>query len=325
MSWGAAIGAGSSLLGGLFGSSSAKSAAKIQAAAADRASQAQLTAAREANALQEGMYRQQIGMQAPAFQGGQKALSALMSGLGLGNLQAYQNPNPQGGVPLGRTNAQGQTVDGNGNVVGPSGLSLGDLNIGASQEDLDASGNQYANTFGEQFTGQDIYLDPSYDFRLSEGERLLRARQGAAGNRFSGQAMKDITNYGQEAASQEYANANDRFLKNKALLWDRLSGIAGIGQSAGNTAANAGTNAANQMGANTIGAAKGSSDYLTSGAAATAAGKVGATNALVGGVNQGLNNYYTMSYLRGNQGNQPTGQGYGSLYDVPANGYRGDQ
>ena len=55
----AGIVAGGSLLGGLFGASGAKKAAK-----------AQLQAAREANALQEKMFNQQVALQEPFRQAG---------------------------------------------------------------------------------------------------------------------------------------------------------------------------------------------------------------------------------------------------------------
>ena len=69
----ASIVAGSSLLGGIFGASGAKKAAK-----------AQLQAAREANALQEKMFNQQVALQEPFRQAGLTTQSELMRQFGLG-------------------------------------------------------------------------------------------------------------------------------------------------------------------------------------------------------------------------------------------------
>lgn len=309
MSWGAVAGAAVGLVGGALSSRSAKSAANTQAAAARDAASAQLQAGRESNELQAAALRQDLLTQAPQYYSGNLALSALMGGMGLGpsvnrGLDANGRPIQQATGNNGNTftNANGQTVDAGGNVITDNTYGIGDIYYGPSNEELAGAANQFDNTFNETFTGQDLYLDPSYQFRVNEGEKLLRARQAASGNRFSGQAMKDIVNYGQEAGSQEYSAANDRFLKNKALLYDRLSNLAGIGSAAGNAGTAATTTAAGNMGNTLTGATTAANNFLTSGAAATAAGQVGSTNALVGGVNNGLNNWYTMSYLRGNQG-----------------------
>lgn len=237
------------------------------------------------------------------------------SGTTLTNLGGYQvptigvanmprNEGDAGDTPT-YTDADGNLVDAEGNLITAARdntYGIGNIYYGPDQNALDSAANQYGNMFTEQFTGQDIYSDPSYQFRLSEGEKLLRARQAASGNRFSGQAMKDITNYGQEAASQEYGNAYNRFMQTKSVLYDRLANLAGIGTGAGNAMNAATSNAATNIGNTTVLTANNAAGYLTSGAAAQAAGQVGSTNALVGGINTGLNNWYTMRYLQGKSG-----------------------
>ncbi len=311
MSWANVAGAAVGVIGGAMSSRSASRAGERQAQAAEQAANQQLQASREANELQASIYRQQLATGAPGLQGGQLALSALMSGMGLGAARAPQGAGAsfaQGAAaPAGTfTNAQGQAVDANGNVVQDATYGLGNLNYGATQQELTAAASPFQGAFTEQFTPSDLTLDPSYKWRLEQGQANLNARRAAGGNRWGSQAMKDIADYGQGAASQEYAAANERFLKNKSLLFDRLSGIAGIGSAAGNAASAAGTNAAQAIGANTIGGASAAGNYLTSGAAARAAGTVGSTQAIVGGVNQGLNNYYTMRYLNGGAGGGST-------------------
>jgi hypothetical protein len=61
------------------------------------------------------------------------------------------------------------------------------------------------------YTGQDMYADPSYDWRFQQGQKALeRTTAKAPQGFFSGQTLADITNYGQNAASQEYQAAFDR-------------------------------------------------------------------------------------------------------------------
>lgn len=111
------------------------------------------------------------------------------------------------------------------------------------------------------------YMDPSYQFRLGEGMKALDRQAAARGGLISGGALKAAQRYGQDYASQEFGNA-----------YNRLAGLAGIGQTAtsnmGNAAGNFGVNA----GQNYMGAAN-----------ARASGYVGAANALTGGLNQYLN------------------------------------
>lgn len=62
------------------------------------------------------------------------------------------------------------------------------------------------------YTGEDLYNDPSYQFRLSQGQKALD-RQGAASGRFlSGSQLQAASNYNQGAASQEFQNAYSRAL-----------------------------------------------------------------------------------------------------------------
>lgn len=342
MPWiGAAIGA----VGGLLSANAAKKAGNTQADAGRAAADAQQQATRETNQLQADMYRQGMVNQSPWLQGGQTALAALMSGTGLGGVRASQSPGAFGQnasqVPIGNqggvqgtnvfgnqpvaagsfVNAEGVAVDAQGNPI-QTGVNygIGNVNYGATQEELDqGAASVRPGQFTETFKGEDIYLDPSYKFRLEEGQRAMRAAQAAGGNRFSGQSMKDIVNYGQGAASQEFGAANARFLQNQGLLFDRLSGLAGIGQNAANTATSAGQAAANAIGQNTQAGMQQMNDYRTSGANAQAHANVGATNALVGGAQRGMSDYIRMSYLNPST-NSSWAKSNTGLYNINPNG-----
>ena len=111
------------------------------------------------------------------------------------------------------------------------------------------------------------YMDPSYQFRLGEGLKALDRQAAARGGLISGGALKAAQRYGQDFASQEFGNA-----------YNRLAGLAGVGQ----TATGATSNAAGAFGAN-------AGNLMTSAGAARASGYVGGANALTGGLNQYLN------------------------------------
>jgi hypothetical protein len=125
--------------------------------------------------------------------------------------------------------------------------------------------------------------DPGYAFRLKEGQKALEQSAAARGGLISGNALKAASRYGQEMGSQEYSNAFNRYQQERAARLQPLQSLAGVGQT---TAANLG--AAGAANANAMG------NYLTSGAAASAAGRVGEANAFGQGVS---------TYLNYNQGN----------------------
>ena len=136
-----------------------------------------------------------------------------------------------------------------------------------------------------KFTNQDMYADPGYGFRFSEGQRALDQSAAARGGLISGNALKAATRYGQDMGSQEYQNAYNRAftgygadVARENQLYNRQAALAGIGQTA--------TNLTNQYGAAN---AANVGNLMTSGAAASAAGNVGATNALTSGLGTYLN------------------------------------
>jgi hypothetical protein len=61
-----------------------------------------------------------------------------------------------------------------------------------------------------QFGGVNLNEDPSYQFRLNEGLKGVSASAAGKGALKSGATLKALQNYGQQAASQEYANAYGR-------------------------------------------------------------------------------------------------------------------
>ena len=121
--------------------------------------------------------------------------------------------------------------------------------------------------FNQTYTGQDIYSDPSYQFRLQQGQNAIQSSAAAQGGLLSGATLKALQNYGQESASQEYSNAYNRFNADQTNRYNRLSNLVGIGQNAAAQVGNAGAQTAQAVANNTM-----------QGANALAAGQVASAN-----------------------------------------------
>lgn len=129
-------------------------------------------------------------------------------------------------------------------------------------------------TPGNQFTA--MQADPGYQFRLDEGTKAIDRSAAARGKLFSPGTQNAVQRYGQNFASNEFGN-----------VANRLSNLAGLGQTATNTTAALGANAANQQGQNLIGAGN-----------ARASGYVGSANAFSGGISNFLRNMQEEELLR---------------------------
>lgn len=109
--------------------------------------------------------------------------------------------------------------------------------------------------FKRDFTAADFQKDPGYDFRMAEGQKALERSAAARGGLQSGGTLRGLARYGQDYASNEYNNAYTRFNADRDRRFNRLSSIAGLGQTANAQNAASGQNYANNYGANTMGAA----------------------------------------------------------------------
>lgn len=109
--------------------------------------------------------------------------------------------------------------------------------------------------FQRDFTSRDFDVDPGYNFRMAEGQKAIERSAAARGGLNSGANMKALAKYGQGLASDEYNNAYNRFNSDRDRRFNRLSSVAGVGQTANNQLAQAGQNFANQAGSNMMGAA----------------------------------------------------------------------
>lgn len=102
---------------------------------------------------------------------------------------------------------------------------------------------------------------PGYEFRLEEGINALDKSAAARGRLNSGAQGRALVRYGEGLAASEYAD-----------YWNRLAGLAGVGQQAATNLGEFGTTAARNAGIFTAGAGT-----------ARASGYTGAANVLTGG------------------------------------------
>jgi hypothetical protein len=84
-----------------------------------------------------------------------------------------------------------------------------------------------------------LFESPGYQFRRSEGTRGIERTAAARGGAFSGNALKALAEFNSNLASDEFGK-----------YVNQLAGIAGVGQSATNTTAAFGADAASEAGRN---------------------------------------------------------------------------
>lgn len=158
---------------------------------------------------------------------------------------------------------------------------------------------------------------PGYEFQLQQGEGALQNSAAAKGSLYSGNTEEALNDYAQKFAQGDYTNvynqAFQQYLQNYGQYNDqlnRLSALAGLGQSTATGMAQQGQNAANTT-ANidlTSGAQIGQ-DYSNA-ATATASGYTALGNAL-GGTGTNIMNLLMMQQLL-NGGNSSTFDPYAS-------------
>lgn len=145
------------------------------------------------------------------------------------------------------------------------------------------------NDFNRPFTLADFQQDPGYEFRRTEGQRGVEASASARGGLLSGGTLKALDRYNQDYASGEYGKAFDRYQTDLTGRFNRLSSLAGTGQTATNQTVNAGTDLTNQLqaGANNI------SNNIAAAGNARSSGYVAAGNA-VGNAAGNIGQYYAL-------------------------------
>lgn len=299
--------------------------------AANKAAGAQTSAAKDSNATQLAMYNQTRADQTPWRNAGNQSLSELMYEMGLSDpnaapaaeqldtsrenfdANAYLQAHPDIAHALNTTRA----YDDRGDMADRAWAWYNDRGLGTQFTPLHAPAAAGSTThpggYGsltKQFSLADFNADPGYQFRMDQGLKGVQSSAAARGGLLNGGTLKALTQYGQDFASNEYGNAYNRFNNDQSTRFNRLSTIAGIGQTANNTIAGAGSNYANNVSQNQL-----------------AVGNANAANAIATGnaINNGINNissYYTMKSLFGNNGQN---QNYGNLNNNSSGNYYVDR
>jgi hypothetical protein len=164
------------------------------------------------------------------------------------------------------------------------------------------AGIQAGGEFSKPYDASTILKDdPGYQFRMDEGLKALERTASATGSLGSGGTLRRIERYGQEYASNEYGAAANRYQTNRNTRFGELTTVAGIGQNGVNASGNAGNAAAQNMAQISTNATNAQNELMTSGAAAQAAGQIGAANAWSGalsGIGQSMASAYSL-YTQG--------------------------
>jgi hypothetical protein len=160
------------------------------------------------------------------------------------------------------------------------------------------AGTAAGGQFARDFTLADFQRDPGYQFRMGQGTQALERSAAARGGALSGGSLKALSRYGQDYASNEYSNAYNRWNADRDRRFNRLSSLAGIGQTATTQTAAMGQQTASSV-----------ADNITSAGNARASGYVGQANAVNGGIGS-MQNMYFMNKLLNNGGGSSSGSGF---------------
>ena len=122
------------------------------------------------------------------------------------------------------------------------------------------------------FSNEQFFKDPSFQFRMDEGNKAIEASASARGNVLSGSQQKALLQYSQNLASTEYGNAFNRAKSTYTTNLNKDQSLSGIGQQTANQVGQAGSNMANSVGSTTMQGTAQSNAFLQQGANAKAQG-----------------------------------------------------
>lgn len=182
------------------------------------------------------------------------------------------------------------------------------LGLGTNTPGSQAKGVGYGSLTAP-FNPANLQNTPGYQFQMSQGLQALLDSATATGGVGGGNTLKAITQYGQGLAGTTFQQQFADYTAQQQQQFGELQTLAGSGQ---NAAAQLG--ALGNQSASTIG------NDITSGAAAKAAGTVGAAKAFSSGVGSAGSNFLLAQLLggagggfnAGNGGQSATG-GYGPI------------
>jgi hypothetical protein len=353
----AGVGAAASIGGAAIGAHAAGKAADVQANSANYAAGLQKQAADESLAFQKQQYATNQANFAPWLSAGKGALTNLQYLLGIPNAPQstqgqLQSPGsfqygggtvmPPDNTQMRRNTYQGgsrmamegldgppqgtRSFDGNGSYQPATSATVAPQGPDPQLNTNLGNFGQLLQPWTEQFKAPDAITeqnDPGFKERLKLGQDTIEKSAAARGGLFAGGTAKDLTNYAQDYASNEYGNVyargwNDYTSRyntaqnNNTNLFNRLAALSGVGQTTANELGMMGQNSANGISNTLMQSASQIGQQANNAGAARASGYVGTANAVNGGingVNSALQNFLLLQQLNGGGG----GGGFGSV------------
>jgi hypothetical protein len=266
---------------GLMGQDSARHAANVQEDAQKRAAD-----------IQQQQYNQTRADNLPRIQLGQGAANRLSQAYGFNtgpSREEIRNRLLAQYTKAGTPNQLGASsrlspMDGRFGMTGmaagfmpdnPNGFGIqdtpGGMNSTVDEAGLNAAidAEMAKNQPGKMDLMSIMGMDPGYGFRQQQGQLGIDRKVASGGGYFSGAALKGAADFNSNLASQEFGNS-----------YNRLAGMAGIGQTASNATSQAGMAAASNQG-----------NYLSNIGDAQASGYINQGNALTSALNNGYGMY----------------------------------
>jgi hypothetical protein len=239
------IGGGISAIGSVIGAS--------QQAGASEAS----------TAAQQQMYQQTVANEAPYVQSGNMATAQLNYLLGIGpDPNTVQQP----------VNRGGSGGYGGGQFSGMSagqGMGGGYATNGQSQSGVNTSMGGYGSLMTPFNASMMKQYDPGYQFQMQQGQQGVLNGDASSAGALSGAAQKDLIGFNQGYANSAYNNAFNQYQTQQGNIYQRLGGMAQMGQSAASNSATGASSFANGIG-----------QSMTNTGTAIGAGYAGAGNAI---------------------------------------------
>jgi hypothetical protein len=161
------------------------------------------------------------------------------------------------------------------------------LGIGSANSSAQAQGVGFGSLTAP-FTAQNFQqLSPAYQFQQQQGMQGVLNQDSSGQGALSGATQKDLIGYNQNLANTSFNNAFNQYQTQNQNVYNRLSGIAQLGQNAASNTGQQGTALAGQ-------AAQSATNVGT----AQAAGTIGQANAAAGG----LSSLSALPWLTANSG-----------------------
>jgi len=163
------------------------------------------------------------------------------------------------------------------------------------QSGTSATGGLANGYLNQTFDPSQFLNSPQYQFQLQQGDLANQNADTPGSGALSGAALKDLSQYNQGLASTYYGNYFNMFQTQQNNIYNRLSGLASLGQ-----------NAAGNLGNNGAQLATGEAQATAAAGAAQAAGQVGSANAYssaLSGLGNTASQYYLASQLSSNNNN----------------------